>query len=150
MTDTRQSSDGCPFCDKPLAPGHERECPGYKSLLTGLEQAKRGEFVDAPEGFGGDVKDSRQSRVAAALLNMERAARELDALFDGEPDAWRLDGVWVAPAAATALLSLHDYLNDVDAARTCICGDDEAEDDRSAVLRCPIHGPHGGMEVHNG
>ncbi len=53
----------------------------------------------------------------AALLNVETAARELDALFGGTAGAWILDGQDVDGEAASALLSLHDYLNDVLIAR---------------------------------
>jgi hypothetical protein len=56
-------------------------------------------------------------REVTALLNVEKAARELDELFYGEPDAWRLDGMHVGSEASSALLSLHDYLNDVTNAR---------------------------------
>ncbi len=58
------------------------------------------------------------SDVDVALLNVERAARELDAMFSGEPGAWTLDTVEVYGQAASALLSLHDYLNDVTNARS--------------------------------
>lgn len=62
-----------------------------------------------------------------ALLRVEEAARELDALFDvrdegpqsvsGNLDEWKLDGRRMTGAASMALLSLHDYLNDVAQAR---------------------------------
>lgn len=53
-----------------------------------------------------------------ALLSVERAARELDALFDGKPGCWTLGG-WrvVNDDVSEALLSLHDYLNDVEVGR---------------------------------
>ena len=52
------------------------------------------------------------SVIREALLNVEKAARELDGHFDGSPGEWTLDGTPVSEDTATALLSLHDYLND--------------------------------------
>lgn len=54
------------------------------------------------------------SEAAAAFGNVAKAARVLDALFDGEPGRWTLDGRVLTDDASTALLSLHDYLNDVE------------------------------------
>ncbi|MET0601831.1 MAG: hypothetical protein ABW167_07565 [Baekduia sp.] len=48
-----------------------------------------------------------------ALLNAERAAREVTKLLDGAPGEWTLDGEQLTDEAASALLSLHDFLNDV-------------------------------------
>lgn len=48
----------------------------------------------------------------AARGNVEAAAREVDALFDGGLP-WKLDGRLLTTDAAYALLSLHDYLNDL-------------------------------------
>lgn len=53
-----------------------------------------------------------------AIRSVEGAARELDALFDGAPGRWTLAGEEIEEEAATALLSLHDYLNDVTFALT--------------------------------
>jgi hypothetical protein len=65
----------------------------------------------------------RAEQVAAftdAATNVEQAARELDALFDGEVSHWTLDGKKVTEDAAAALLSLHDYLNDLQNAREAL------------------------------
>ena len=52
----------------------------------------------------------------AALLNVERTAREVTALLDGgpssDPPGWTLDGEPISAGAADALLRMHDYLND--------------------------------------
>jgi hypothetical protein len=53
-----------------------------------------------------------------AIRNVEGAARELDALFEGAPGHWTLAGEKIDEEAVTALLSLHDYLNDVTFALT--------------------------------
>lgn len=59
------------------------------------------------------VEAIRASPGFRALLNVERAAREVTKLLDGEPSQWTLDGVEISEEAASALLSLHDFLNDV-------------------------------------
>lgn len=51
--------------------------------------------------------------LAKMLRQVDRSARAVDALFGGQPEGWTLDGQAVTTDAATALLSLHDYLNDV-------------------------------------
>jgi hypothetical protein len=66
-------------------------------------------------GSGGTATEKA---VAAALLNVEKAARELDVFFTGRPGRWKLDGRLLSEDAAIALLSLHDYLNELEAART--------------------------------
>lgn len=58
---------------------------------------------------GGETIDGLPAAVVQAL----DAAREVDKLFDGEPGCWTLDGQKVDDDAAHALLSLHDYLNDL-------------------------------------
>lgn len=47
------------------------------------------------------------------LRRVERAARELDEFFDGKPGRWTLDRRVLSDGAADAMLSLHDYLNEV-------------------------------------
>lgn len=54
----------------------------------------------------------------AALLNVERSARELDGLFDKCGTKWMLGRHSVSTEVAGALLSLHDYLNDVESVRS--------------------------------
>lgn len=63
------------------------------------------------------------SVLVAAQLNVEGAARELDALFGGDYGRWTLDGRVVTDDASIALLSLHDYLNDVTVARKALNSD---------------------------
>jgi len=48
---------------------------------------------------------------------MEAAAREVTAMLSGSPGRWKLDGRRVSEDAADALLSLHDYLNELEACR---------------------------------
>jgi hypothetical protein len=63
------------------------------------------------------------SVLVAAQLNVERAAREVDALFGGDFGRWTLDGRVVTDEASIPLLSLHDYLNDVAVARKALNSD---------------------------
>lgn len=60
---------------------------------------------------------SRDRAEWAALLLVEQAAREVRALFGGDPDAWKLDGRKVTDDASIPLLSLTDWLNTVEAVR---------------------------------
>lgn len=67
--------------------------------------------------------DTRRREVAVrrerdALLEVERSAREVTGLFGGVPGRWTLADEEVQEEAATALLSLHDHLNDVVNARS--------------------------------
>lgn len=55
-----------------------------------------------------------------ALENVATAAREVDDFFGGKPGRWTLDRKAVREPLATALLSLHDYLNDVASAREAL------------------------------
>lgn len=55
--------------------------------------------------------------LAVTGARMETAARELDRLFGGNAHRWTLDGRKVTDEAAQALLSLHDYLNELTARR---------------------------------
>jgi len=52
-----------------------------------------------------------------ALLNVEDAARDVDALFGGQAPHWRFNGRRIDGKDADALLILHDCLNDVDRER---------------------------------
>jgi hypothetical protein len=70
----------------------------------------------APSGESGPLRK--------ALLNVERAAREVDAFFGGKHGRWTFErkvlGEDDGENAATALLSLHDYLNDATMAREAL------------------------------
>lgn len=66
------------------------------------------------------IADTEATRFLAALGNVERAARELDALFEMDGGDYTLAGEPIETAAGAALLSLHDYLNDVENAREAL------------------------------
>lgn len=54
-----------------------------------------------------------QPQILKSLENVESAARELDAMFHGNVGRWTLAGREIPTEVSDALLSLHDYLNDV-------------------------------------
>jgi hypothetical protein len=88
-------------------------------LAIFTEQRRRTRVAERPKF------DTRANRLlalldpgeGAAMRNVENAARELDALFGGFPGRWTLDRVRLSDDAASVLLSLHDWLNDVANAR---------------------------------
>jgi hypothetical protein len=75
-----------------------------------------------------DTEAERKARDACthdAFANVVRAARAVTEHF--APDQpWRFDGKRLSDEAADALLSLHDYLNDVERERAAVEGDRHA------------------------
>lgn len=63
---------------------------------------------------------SEDTTLREALENVVTAAREIDQVFGGEPGRWTLDRKVVREPLASALLSMHDYLNDVTNARAAL------------------------------
>lgn len=98
-----------PYCDThhPDAAGVRRICTsGWPGPATPTRAARR---------------HRAEEHLTRALAHVEAAARELDALFDGDPGGWRLGGqVLTNIDASSALLSLHDYLNDATTARAAL------------------------------
>ena len=70
-------------------------------------------------GFNGPeecpCRDSLPQELVDAYQDLERAARKVAAFLDGEgPDRFRFNRKHIDLEAQVALLSMHDYLNDVE------------------------------------
>jgi len=114
-------------------------CHGAESVSAGTYDALQA-VSDACEDCGGDgyhqddshpgnpsftceacAGHGRVPKGSQEMLRVERAARELSAMLDGEPGMWTLgDTIIEDDEAANALLSLHDHLNDLTNAREAV------------------------------
>lgn len=102
----RHAVDPCCDTHHPEPAGVRRICTsGWPGPATPTRGARRRNAEEA---------------LTKALAHVEAAARELDALFGGDAGAWTLDGEPVDGEAVSALLSLHDYLNDATNARAAL------------------------------